>query len=168
MALQNVFDMDTDKTVVAEAVWEDGYAIVEGAMSDDLLRAVGSDLQPHLDAAHSGHESFMGSLTKRFGALLAKSQACQQLLLHPTVLAAADRSSSKASPSSKASAAATNMTGGAKSQSALPAIALTREVGTPSTKRSTSGTRRSEKCRDSATHSPPPTAPWRPPRRRPR
>ncbi len=92
--LQNVFesaeDRDFDDGDVAEAVVRDGYAIVHGAMGPHLLDAVRRDLEPHLGAAHTGHESFMGERTKRFGALIAKSTAVQNLLLHPTVLAVAD------------------------------------------------------------------------------
>lgn len=89
--MDNRFEAETPAEAVAEAVWRDGYAIVERAMAHELLANLKADLAPHLAAAHTGHEAFHGSATRRFGALLAKSKACQALLLHPTVLAAADR-----------------------------------------------------------------------------
>ena len=75
---------------VAAAVTRDGYAVVRNAVDAGTVAAVAADLQPYLDAAHTGHEAFMGSLTKRFGALVAKSTAVQALIMHPTVLAVAD------------------------------------------------------------------------------
>ena len=88
--MQNVFEAVSDASEVATAVTRDGYAVVRDAMNADTLAAVAADLQPYLDAAHTGHEEFMGSLTKRFGALVAKTTAVQALIMHPTVLAVAD------------------------------------------------------------------------------
>ena len=90
MTLANQFDAGTDSQVVADAVVADGYAIVHNALDAEALAAMRKDLKPHLECAHTGHEDFMGSRTKRFGALIAKSEAVQTLLMHPTVLAAAD------------------------------------------------------------------------------
>ena len=91
MTTRNLFEADADQYTVAEAVFNDGYAIVQGALDSAQLNAIREDLRPYLDDAHEGHEEFMGRRTKRFGALIAKSEAVQALLLHPTVLAAADR-----------------------------------------------------------------------------
>ena len=88
--MRNVFDIGSDTWEVAAAVTRDGYAVVRNAIDADVLAAVADDLQPYLDAAHTGHEEFMGSRTKRFGALVAKSSAVQALIMHPTVLAVAD------------------------------------------------------------------------------
>ena len=88
--MENVFGAGSDTSEVAAAVTRDGYAVVRDAIDADTLAAVAADLQPYLDAAHTGHEAFMGSLTKRFGALIAKSRAVQGVIMHPTVLAVAD------------------------------------------------------------------------------
>ena len=88
--MRNVFDIGSDTSEVAAAVTRDGYAVVRNAIDADVLAAVEDDLQPYLDAAHTRHEEFMGSRTKRFGALVAKSSAVQALIMHPTVLAVAD------------------------------------------------------------------------------
>ncbi len=88
--MENVFGPDTDPSDAAAAVTRDGYAVVRDAIDHDTVAAVAADLQPFLDAAHTGHEEFMGSVTKRFGALIAKSTAVQALILHPLVLAVAD------------------------------------------------------------------------------
>jgi ectoine hydroxylase-related dioxygenase (phytanoyl-CoA dioxygenase family) len=91
MAPDNRFAVQADSEHVADAVLRDGYAIVENALAPAQLAAMRDDLRPHLETAHTGHESFMGSLTKRFGALIAKSQAVQTLLMHRAVLAVADK-----------------------------------------------------------------------------
>ncbi len=88
--MRNVFEAGSDASEVAAAVTGDGYAVVRDAIGAGTLAAVAADLEPYLDAAHTGHEEFMGSLTKRFGALVAKSTAVQALIMHPTVLAVAD------------------------------------------------------------------------------
>ena len=86
----NSFAGNSAPETVAEAVARDGYAVVRDAVDPGTVAAVSADLAPFLEDAHKGHEEFFGTLTKRFGALLAKSSAVQELLVHPTVLAVAD------------------------------------------------------------------------------
>jgi len=88
--LKNTFSGETMAEAVAAAVAADGYAVVRDAVDADTVAAVKADLAPYFEKAHDGHEEFYGKLTKRFGALLAKSTAVQALLVHPTVLAVAD------------------------------------------------------------------------------
>lgn len=90
MSIRNVFSLEDEQSSVVGAIKSDGYAIVEDALLPEQLRAIRGDLAPFFDQAHAGHEDFMGRHTKRFGALLAKSKAVQDLLLHPTVLGVAD------------------------------------------------------------------------------
>ena len=88
--LTNIFVADAALSDVCDAVARDGYAIVQDAISADARDALIADLEPTLEAAHTGHDSFMGHKTKRFGALLARSSAVQQRLMHPYVLGVAD------------------------------------------------------------------------------
>ena len=88
--LKNTFSCDASVEAVAAAVAADGYAVVRDAVDANTVAAVNADLAPYFEKAHDGHEEFYGSLTKRFGALLAKSNSIQSLLVHPTVLAVAD------------------------------------------------------------------------------
>ena len=88
--LKNTFSCDASVEAVAAAVAADGYAVVRDAVDADTVTAVNAELAPYFEKAHDGHEEFYGSLTKRFGALLAKSNSIQSLLGHPTVLAVAD------------------------------------------------------------------------------
>ena len=88
--MNNSFAGNTSPEAVVDAVSRDGYAVVRDAVDPETVAAVSTDLAPFLEDAHKGHEEFFGKLTKRFGALLAKSSAVQSLLVHPTVLAVAD------------------------------------------------------------------------------
>ena len=90
MLMDNSFPKNTPSKLVAETVAQDGYAVVRDAVDLETITAIKTDLAPYFHEAHKGHEEFFGKLTKRFGALLAKSTAVQSLLLHPTVLAVAD------------------------------------------------------------------------------
>ena len=90
MLMDNSFAKDAPSKLVAETVSQDGYAVVRDAVDLKTITAIKTDLAPYFHDAHKGHEEFFGKLTKRFGALLAKSTAVQSLLLHPTVLAVVD------------------------------------------------------------------------------
>ncbi len=89
--LEVSYPSDVEPSVVAETVLTNGYAVVHDVLSAETLATVDAELAPHFEACHTGHESFTGSLTKRFGALVAKSTAVQELILDPIVLAVADR-----------------------------------------------------------------------------
>ena len=71
----NSFAGNSAPETVAEAVARDGYAVVRDAVAPGTVAAVSADLAPFLEDAHKGHEEFFGTLTKRFGALLATSSA---------------------------------------------------------------------------------------------
>lgn len=87
----NRFGPEATLDTLGAAVAEDGYVIIEGLLGTDEVNRLRDELQPHLDRAQCGHEEFMGSLTKRFGALIGKAPSSHGLLLHPSVLGLADR-----------------------------------------------------------------------------
>lgn len=91
MALSlNIHAPDTPHDRLAESLAEHGYVIVEDA-APELARRAREELAPHIEAAPFGHTDFLGQRTKRVGALFTVSQAAQELVIHPTVLAMADR-----------------------------------------------------------------------------
>lgn len=75
---------------LAAALADDGYVIVEHLAVDLAARARG-ELAPHIEAAHVGHNEFLGSRTKRVGAMFRRSLAARELAIHPALLALADR-----------------------------------------------------------------------------
>lgn len=81
---------DTTPDALAARLAREGYVIIE-ELAVPLTARAREELEPHVDAAPWGHDSFLGFRTKRLGGLLAKSCAVRELALDPTVLALADR-----------------------------------------------------------------------------
>lgn len=86
----NRFSAQANDEDIVQAVRHDGYAIIEGLISPDDVERLKQDLQPSLDAVDVGNEDFWGHHTKRFGALIGKSEMARQMLVAPKVLAVAD------------------------------------------------------------------------------
>lgn len=89
--LNNRFAPDADISVIAKAIADDGYAVVERLLDDSTVSKLETELSPWLDQTEFGSEDFWGHRTKRFGALIQKSKVAQDLLVHPTVLGVADK-----------------------------------------------------------------------------
>jgi ectoine hydroxylase-related dioxygenase (phytanoyl-CoA dioxygenase family) len=51
---------------------------------------VKAELDPYVEATAGGRDSFSGHQTTRTGALVARSPACRELVMHPAILAACD------------------------------------------------------------------------------
>ena len=85
----NRFSPD-DSSNIEASLREAGYAVIENALPAKTLDKLNGELKPFFDTAHDGHDDFMGHKTVRFGALLEKSRAVQDLLLSAPVLTAAD------------------------------------------------------------------------------
>jgi ectoine hydroxylase-related dioxygenase (phytanoyl-CoA dioxygenase family) len=66
----------------------DGHVILEGLLSAGEVAAIRAELQPLLDAADFGTNSFVGRRTKRVFGLPAKTRALDGALTHPAVLEA--------------------------------------------------------------------------------
>ena len=71
---------------VAAALGEVGCAIVERVASPDALARVVAELRTFVDATPFGPDDFSGRRTKRTGALIARSPAARELVMHPLVL----------------------------------------------------------------------------------
>jgi ectoine hydroxylase-related dioxygenase (phytanoyl-CoA dioxygenase family) len=68
---------------VAAIVRRDGACIVDGMASTTLLDRIHQELEPYFQATPEGPDSFSGRLTRRTGALIARSPACRDLVTHP-------------------------------------------------------------------------------------
>ncbi len=86
----NRFPADAARAEIIAAVRRDGYAIVERAIGDADVARLKEELAPFLSETDVGTEDFWGHHTKRFGALIGKSEIARQMLLAPAVLAVAD------------------------------------------------------------------------------
>lgn len=67
-----------------------GYVILERLVPDELIDRACSELEPWFTATPRCRGDFYGWNTTRFGALLLKSPACQELVLNETALALMD------------------------------------------------------------------------------
>lgn len=63
----------------------DGYLILPN-VADALVRETSAQLAPHFQKAAYGTGAFYGETTRRIGGVFARSEAAQQLALHPIIL----------------------------------------------------------------------------------
>jgi len=77
---------DTAADAVVAALGSDGAVVVDHVAPVELLDAVEAELRPFLDATPTGPDDFSGSLTRRTGALIARSASSRELVMHPLVL----------------------------------------------------------------------------------
>lgn len=64
----------------------DGYVIVRGLLSSNIINALDGDLAPAFAAAPMGRGDFYGFRTQRFGSLLRRSPHAADLVLQPLIL----------------------------------------------------------------------------------
>ena len=88
--MSNRFNCDTPAEKISTSILADGFAIIENAINQDLLSVINDELNVYFENHHEGHDDFMGHKTKRFGALLLKSKAVQEVIAHNLILAAVD------------------------------------------------------------------------------
>ncbi|MGU7771703.1 phytanoyl-CoA dioxygenase family protein [Burkholderia sp. MR1-5-21] len=67
----------------------EGYCIIDNAVPNEIVDAVNGQIQPYLDRTPEGKNHAVGKLTRRCGAIPARSSASHAMVLHPTVLGAA-------------------------------------------------------------------------------
>ena len=89
--MKNRYGSGASAEQLSAAILSDGFAIIENAIDSKLLSSINRELDPCFENLHQGHDDFMGHKTKRFGALLLKSESVQALIAHELVLGAVDR-----------------------------------------------------------------------------
>ena len=82
---------DVDAEELVDRLSRDGAVIVDHLAPPDLLDRIGDELAPSLAATPMGPDDFSGRNTRRTGALIARSPASRELVMHPLVLAASAR-----------------------------------------------------------------------------
>ena len=76
---------------IVAAVAEDGAAIVDALAPASLMDRAAEELQPYIAATRIGRDDFAGRQTRRTGGLIARSETCRELVMHPLVLSAAKK-----------------------------------------------------------------------------
>ena len=87
MALTH-FPPTTDPAVIAEHIRQHGYAIVDDLADANLLEQLEAESQAYIDASAYGRDEYDGQLTRRTGALIARSPAARELVMNPVALGA--------------------------------------------------------------------------------
>jgi ectoine hydroxylase-related dioxygenase (phytanoyl-CoA dioxygenase family) len=86
----NTFPPTATASEIAASVKEHGYAVIHDMLDADGLARLRSELQPYLEATVPGDDAFLGFRTKRFGALMARSEQAREMAQHPLLLALMD------------------------------------------------------------------------------
>ena len=79
------FDASADPAAVAAALERDGCAVIERLVPTATMDAIRDELAPWTEATPDGPDEFSGFVTKRTGALLARSETARDLVVHPMI-----------------------------------------------------------------------------------
>jgi ectoine hydroxylase-related dioxygenase (phytanoyl-CoA dioxygenase family) len=71
---------------LAACIKKSGYAIVDELAPPSMMDSVSVEMTGYVDQTLYGPDSFLGSKTKRTGALVARSKAARELVMNPLVL----------------------------------------------------------------------------------
>ena len=74
---------------ITDVLVRDGAVILDNVMGSDELGRLKAELSPYLAQSVYGQDEFTGFKTQRIGALIARSEACGDVALHPLMLASA-------------------------------------------------------------------------------
>ena len=85
MAALVYFDADADNEEILEVLREDGACVLVDVMDENLKSRVNDELQPFIEATPHGRDDFTGRLTGRSGALVARSEASRELVMHSMI-----------------------------------------------------------------------------------
>ncbi len=77
---------DATPDQVAKMLERDGCVVVDQLADVALLARFRDEIGPYMDATKIGTDAFAGKSTKRTGALIARSPAARELVMHPTVV----------------------------------------------------------------------------------
>lgn len=75
---------------IADALREDGACIIDHAMPPNQLNRLKHEIMPYVEATSMGQDDFTGRNTSRTGALVARSEACRELVMDPRLIGACD------------------------------------------------------------------------------
>lgn len=89
MTQLTILPAGTAPEAIQEALKREGACIVEGAMDAQRLAELRAELLPYVLATEPGRDDFTGRFTTRTGALVARSPACREVVMDPSLLGAA-------------------------------------------------------------------------------
>jgi ectoine hydroxylase-related dioxygenase (phytanoyl-CoA dioxygenase family) len=77
---------NTPAADIATHIQQHGYAIVDDVVDTVLLDRLDREIEPFVTASAHGRDVYDGRHTRRTGALIARSLAARELVMHPVVL----------------------------------------------------------------------------------
>ena len=89
MAQLKTLPANTDAQTIVDLLRTDGALILSEVLDAAQLTALKREVQPYMDATRDGADDFAGRQTTRTGALVARSPVCRDMVMNPSVLAAA-------------------------------------------------------------------------------
>jgi ectoine hydroxylase-related dioxygenase (phytanoyl-CoA dioxygenase family) len=79
---------DVSVETVVKHLKEDGYCIIDEAISADVVDAINQEIHPYLYKTDGAENNALGKKTRRCGAMPARSPSSHQVIMHPTVVGA--------------------------------------------------------------------------------
>lgn len=73
---------------VVKCLDEEGYCIIDNAVSNEVIDAVNDQMHAYIGNTDDGANNALGKQTRRSGAIIARSSASHEIIMHPTVLGA--------------------------------------------------------------------------------
>lgn len=84
-------DADASPADVAELLRTDGALIIDALMPRAQLERLTAEIMPYVEATEAGRDDFTGRKTTRTGALVARSAACREFVMHPAIIGACEQ-----------------------------------------------------------------------------
>ena len=82
-------DANSDVDEIVGLVQSDGALILENVLTREQVDQALTEIMPYVEATKPGADDFSGRHTRRTGALVARSAACREFIMNPTVCASA-------------------------------------------------------------------------------
>ena len=82
---------DASQEDILAVLEADGAAIVANLISAEKVKEMVDQVTPFIQQTPMGRDDFSGRHTQRTGALVARTPACHDLILHPSILPTAER-----------------------------------------------------------------------------
>jgi ectoine hydroxylase-related dioxygenase (phytanoyl-CoA dioxygenase family) len=76
----------TSPADIAEVLRHDGCVIIADLAAAETMDRIRTEVEPHLAATGGGNTEFLGTTTRRTGALIARSRTARPLIAHPTII----------------------------------------------------------------------------------
>jgi ectoine hydroxylase-related dioxygenase (phytanoyl-CoA dioxygenase family) len=80
---------DATREDILAVLETDGAVIIKDLISPEQVKEMVDQVSPFIQQTPMGRDDFSGRHTQRTGALVARTPACHNLILHPTILPAA-------------------------------------------------------------------------------